>query len=61
VVLKVVIAKDGTVTSASIKTSTLGNSKVETCLTERFETMRFPAPAGGGIVIFSYPFLFEPG
>ena len=58
VVVKFVIAKDGTVATAEIKSSTLTNSPVEQCLVGRFIRMQFPAPAGGGIVVVSYPFLF---
>ncbi len=58
VVVKFVIAKDGTVQSASTRSSTLGNAVVETCVNNRFLRMQFPEPAGGGIVIVSYPFLF---
>jgi hypothetical protein len=58
-VIKFVIAKDGTVSSASRKSSTLKNPIVEQCVTARFRRMRFPKPKGGGIVIVSYPFIFN--
>lgn len=58
VVVKFVIAKDGTVSTASIKSTTLNNLAVESCLTSRFMRMQFPEPKGGGIVIVSYPFVF---
>jgi outer membrane biosynthesis protein TonB len=58
-VVKFVIAKDGTVSSASTKSTTLNNPIVESCVNERFQRMRFPAPKGGGIVIVSYPFVFN--
>jgi pSer/pThr/pTyr-binding forkhead associated (FHA) protein len=61
VVIKFVIAKDGTVSSASKKTSTMNNSAVEQCIVGRFMRMQFPEPKGGGIVIVSYPFIFSPG
>jgi hypothetical protein len=61
VVVKFVIAKDGTVSSAAIKSSTLNDPEVEGCVAARFLRMRFPAPKGGGIVIVSYPFVFAPG
>ncbi|MES2642899.1 MAG: AgmX/PglI C-terminal domain-containing protein [Myxococcota bacterium] len=60
VVVKVVIAKDGTVFSRSTKHSTLGDASVESCLHERFDSMQFPEPPGGGIVIASYPLIFAP-
>ena len=61
VVVKFVIAKDGTVSSATTKSSTLGNAAVEGCINGRFMRFQFPQPKGGGIVIVSYPFLFSPG
>jgi outer membrane biosynthesis protein TonB len=61
IVIKFIIAKDGTVSTASVKTSTMGNSGVEQCIVGRFMRMQFPKPKGGGIVIVSYPFLFSPG
>ena len=61
IVIKFVIAKDGTVSSASVKTTTMNNGAVEQCIVGRFMRMQFPEPKGGGIVIVSYPFLFSPG
>ena len=61
VVVKFVIAKDGTVSSATTKSSTLANAAVEGCINGRFMRFQFPEPKGGGIVIVSYPFLFSPG
>ncbi|MFT4621426.1 MAG: Ca-activated chloride channel family protein [Myxococcota bacterium] len=59
VVVKMVIAADGTVSQADIKSTTLGNEAVESCVQQRFERMQFPAPGGGGIGIVSYPLVFE--
>jgi len=61
IVIKFVIAKDGSVSSASKKSSTMGNGAVEQCIVGRFMRMKFPEPKGGGIVIVSYPFIFSPG
>ncbi|MBN2799037.1 MAG: AgmX/PglI C-terminal domain-containing protein [Deltaproteobacteria bacterium] len=61
VVIKFVIAKDGSVSSASVKQSTIDSSAVDSCVASRFMHMQFPQPIGGGIVIVSYPFLFAPG
>jgi len=58
-VVKFVIAKDGSVSTASTKSTTLRNPIVEKCINSRFMRMRFPAPKGGGIVIVSYPFVFN--
>ncbi len=61
VVIKFVIAKDGSVSSATKKSSTMGSPPVEQCIVGRFMRMKFPEPKGGGIVVVSYPFLFSPG
>jgi hypothetical protein len=61
VTTKFVIAKDGSVSSATTKTSTLGNAGVESCINGRFLRFAFPEPKGGGIVVVSYPFVFSPG
>jgi hypothetical protein len=59
VVTKFVIAKDGTVSQATTKNTTMKNPLVESCVVTRFERMRFPPPRGGGIVVVSYPFVFH--
>lgn len=59
-VVKYTISKDGTVRSASIKTTTMNNSNVEECVVGRFLRMQCPKPAVGSIVIVSHPFLFRP-
>ena len=58
IVVKFIIAKDGTVSSATTQSSTMNNPVCESCITSRFLRMRFPAPKGGGIVTVSYPFVF---
>lgn len=60
VVMKFTIATDGSVSSAGVKSSTLGSSSVTQCLEGRFMRMQFPQPKRG-IAIVSYPFLFAPG
>jgi tetratricopeptide (TPR) repeat protein len=59
-VVKFVISKDGSVSKASTKKSTMGSKAVEECINSRFMRFRFPEPKGGGIVIVSYPFIFSP-
>jgi hypothetical protein len=61
IVIKFVIAKDGSVSSADTKSTTMNNDAVESCITGRFMRMTFPEPKGGGIVIVSYPFIFSAG
>lgn len=60
ITVKFVIAKDGTVSSATTKASTMNNPAVESCINGRFMRFQFPEPKGGGIVIVSYPFIFAP-
>lgn len=60
IAVKFTIARDGSVSAASVKTSTMGSPAVESCVVSRFMRMTFPEPRGGGIVVVSYPFLFAP-
>jgi Ca-activated chloride channel family protein len=59
VTIKFVIVKDGSVSNASTKSTTMNNSAVENCVAERFKRFQFPEPQGGGIVIVTYPFIFS--
>ncbi len=60
ITVRFVIAGDGSVSSASTKSSTLGSPSVEHCINKRFLTMEFPTPKRNGIVVVTYPFLFAP-
>ncbi len=60
VTVKFIIAKDGSVSSATTKSSSLGSPAVEACINGRFMHMAFPESKGGGMVVVSYPFLFAP-
>ncbi|GDX80808.1 inter-alpha-trypsin inhibitor domain-containing protein [Deltaproteobacteria bacterium] len=55
---KFVVAADGSVASAEVRSSTLGSPEAEACLLGVLRRMAFPAPAGGGIVVVTYPFVF---
>ena len=59
-VVKIVIAGDGSVSAAQVPESDLDDTALAECLTGRVEGWRFPEPRGGGIVIVSYPFQFSP-
>ena len=61
VTVKFVIGGDGSVSSAKVRRSTLHDSAVETCITNRFMRFSFPEPKGNGMVIVSYPFVFSAG
>lgn len=56
--VKFIIAKDGSVSSANVAKSTMGNERVESCVTARFHHMTFPPLRGGGIAVVNYPFVF---
>ncbi|MBU0531390.1 MAG: AgmX/PglI C-terminal domain-containing protein [Candidatus Uhrbacteria bacterium] len=58
VVIKFVISRDGTVSSAKINTTSMTNTAVEECLCGQFMKMVFPPPKGGGIVIITFPYQF---
>lgn len=60
-VVKFTVGKDGSVSSASVKSSSLTDAAVGSCVVDRFKRMDFPAPRGGGMVLVSYPFHFAPG
>ncbi len=59
-VAKFVITAEGTVSSSTTQTSTLGDEAVESCIHEVLMGLAFPEPRGGGVVIVSYPFVFSP-
>lgn len=59
VVMNFTIARDGGVSQARIKRSSVGHAGVENCLVGLFLRMTFPVPKGGGLVIVSYPLLFS--
>ncbi|MCB9742804.1 MAG: AgmX/PglI C-terminal domain-containing protein [Alphaproteobacteria bacterium] len=59
-VMEFTIAPDGSVASVKVAESTLSNANVESRVSTVFLRMRFPAPAGGGVVIVKYPLIFAP-
>jgi TonB family protein len=60
VVVRFVIAGDGQVSRAEIRSSDLANPAFEACLVRAFEATRLPAPAGGGVALIDYPMDFKP-
>ncbi|HJN73183.1 MAG TPA: AgmX/PglI C-terminal domain-containing protein [Myxococcota bacterium] len=58
--VKFTITREGEVSAAQTKSSSVGNRAVESCLNSTMMKLTFPEPRGGGIVIVSYPFLFAP-
>ncbi len=61
IVIRFRIDKDGAPQEVDTERSTLDNDAVTSCIQGRFAKMTFPAPAGGGSVVVSYPFRFTPG
>jgi TonB family protein len=57
--VKFVISTSGAVQMASVASSTLSNSSVESCVTQAFKKWSFPAPGNGGIVIVTIPIAFK--
>ena len=55
------IAATGQVIASVLQSSTMGNIRVENCVVQAVRRWEFPKPMGGGIVIVSYPFVFNAG
>lgn len=51
------IGLDGKVSEASIKSTTMNNARVESCLTQTVRRLRFDKP-DGGICVVEFPFIF---
>jgi hypothetical protein len=60
VMTRFIIAPDGTVDSSEITSSELGKEAVECCISSTMATLVFDPPQGGGIVVVSFPYIFEP-
>jgi hypothetical protein len=61
VVVKYTVKGNGSVASAEIVASALGDAGADACITDAFTAMRFPKPKGGGIVIVRVALSFQPG
>ena len=59
VVIRLVIAADGRVQKAEVKSTTMNNKIVEKCIAWAVRRFKFPKPKGGGLVIVNYPFIFK--
>lgn len=59
--VKFTIAGDGSVSSSTTQSSTLGSPATEACVNNQFLKMAFPPLRGGGVAIVKYPFYFAPG
>ena len=54
-----IISPTGSVMSAKVVASTLGDKELEGCIEKKIKTWRFPAPSGGGVVKVNYPFVLR--
>lgn len=61
VVVKFVIAPDGSIASADLAEDSLQDEPVTDCILDRIEELEFPEPEGGGVVVVRYPFDFSSG
>jgi TonB family protein len=59
VVVKLTIGATGQVVLATVQSSTLKHSEVESCILAVMRGLAFPKPPGGGIVVVTYPFVFR--
>ncbi len=59
VAVRFVISSSGAVSSSSVASSTLGDPTAETCIARAVQRIAFPQPEGGGVVIVTYPFMFQ--
>ncbi|MBK8013966.1 MAG: AgmX/PglI C-terminal domain-containing protein [Deltaproteobacteria bacterium] len=53
------VAPTGAVAQASIRESSISDATVEGCVATVMRSLKFPKPRGGGIVVVTYPFVFE--
>lgn len=57
--MKFNINGSGIVSSAGVSSSSLNSSQVESCITNRLRTWKFPKPVGGVNVKVQYPFVLK--
>jgi TonB family protein len=60
VVVKFSVRPDGSVRTATVASSTLGNATVESCVVASARRWQFPAVPGRGEAIVTYPFVLTP-
>ncbi len=59
VVMSFAIQAAGNVADVAVKSTTLQDAAVETCLLRHFQTMRFPSPPQGKTIRVNYPLTFS--
>jgi len=55
-----IIAGDGSVSTAKVSKTTLGDAPVENCISSKMLNWKFPKPVGGVNVKVNYPFVLRP-
>jgi hypothetical protein len=55
------ISGSGSVSVATVASSTLSDENVASCIAKAVKRWTFPKPEGGGAVVVTYPFVLEPG
>jgi TonB family protein len=60
VAVRFVISGQGAVASSAVDSSTLGDPQAEQCVARAVQRIGFPQTDDGGVVIVTYPFLFQP-
>ncbi len=61
VACRFVIGATGSVQTADVAESTMGNANVEQCLVRVVQRLKFPPCAGGGVAEVTYPWIFKAG
>jgi len=47
------------VADASVRETSMNDVNVEECAVKVMRTLKFPQPKGGGVVVVTYPFVFQ--
>jgi TonB family protein len=59
VVVSFAIAPSGSVTTASVAETSMNDLEVEACVVKVMRSLKFPKPRNGGVVVVTYPFVFQ--
>jgi TonB family protein len=54
------VAPSGQVITSQLRSSTMGDERVESCTVQAVRRWEFPQPPGGGVAVVSYPFVLTP-
>lgn len=60
VAISFTIGAEGSVTAATVESSSMDDEEMETCVADTIRSWVFPAPEHGGPVVVTYPFNFDP-